>query len=178
MKGTSIKSKDIAVKFANASKNRDLKSLTRLLRKDGEFHIEDSNLNTIEVKKEEFLKWYEAKLETVTIESIDYDQCLMCLIGKPVVLFNNGKFPRQAKDSSERTKTGLALNILGNKIFEIAFCYTFLKTENKYVFEVTGEKIKKYIEGGLSEDEAIAKGVTDESLEFSLIKRNSEPQKD
>lgn len=162
MKVRSIKSKDIATKFAEASKNRDLESLARLLRKDGAFHIEDSTLNTIEVKKEEFLKWYKSKLESAIIEGIDYDQCLMCLIGKPVVLFNNGKFPRQAKDSSERTKTGLALNILGNKIFEIAFCYTFLKTENKYVFEVTGERIKKYIEDGLSEDEAIAKGMADD----------------
>lgn len=159
MKVKLIKSKDIAAKFAEASKNRDLQALTRLLRNNGAFHIEDSTLSTIEVKKEEFLKWYKCKLETVTIESIEYDQCLMCLIGKPVVLFNNGKFPRQANDSSERTKTGLALNILGNKIFEIAFCYTFLKTENKYVFEVTGEKIKKYMEEGLSEDEAIAKGI-------------------
>jgi len=43
-----------------------------------------------------------------------------------------------------------------------------LKTENKGVFKVTGEKIRKYIEGGLSQEEAVAKGVEDQSKEFNL----------
>jgi hypothetical protein len=162
MKETLGKSKDIASQFALASKNRDLELLKRILRKDGSFHIQDLTLNTVEAKREEFLEWYKNKLETVTIESIVYDQCLMCYLGKPVVIFNKGKFPRLPKDSSERTKTGLVLNIRGNKIYEIAFCYTFLQNENKYVFEVIGENIKKYIDSGLSEDEAIAKGIADE----------------
>jgi len=173
MKKTLIQSKDIASKFALASKNRDLELLKRLLSKDGSFHILDSALDTIEVPREEFLAWYKEKLATIPIESIDYDQCLLCLFGKPVVLFNNGNFPRQAKNSSERRKTGLALNIKSKKIFEIAFCYTFLKTENKFVFEVTGEKIKKYIEDGLSQEEAIAKGVADESNEFKFVRDKS-----
>jgi len=83
-------------------------------------------------------------------------------------LIQQRKISRQTKDSSERTKSGLALNITCNKIIEFAFCYTFLKTENKGVFEVTGGKIRKYIEGGLSQEEAVAKGVEDQSREFNL----------
>jgi hypothetical protein len=168
MKRTASKSKEIATKFALASKNSDIVLLKRLLSKDGSFHIQDPSLETIEVSRDEFLRWYKEKLDTVTIESIDYDQCLHCYLGKPVVLFNNGKFPRQVQDSSERTKTGLALNISGNKILEIAFCYTFLNMENKYVYQATGDRIKKYIEDGLKQKKAIAKGIADQSKEFNL----------
>jgi len=168
MKRTAIKSKEIATKFALASKNCDLELLNNLLSKDGAFHIQDTLLETIEVSKDEFLRWYKEKLDAVPIESIDYDQCLHCYLGKPVVLFNNGKFPRQVQDSSERTKTGLALNISGNKIIEIAFCYTFLKMENKYVYQATGDRIKKFIEDGLKQKNAITKGIADQSKEFNL----------
>lgn len=157
MEGTLIQSKDIATKFALASKNNDLESLKKLLSKDGSFHIQNASLDTIEVPKEEFLRWYKEKLDSAVIESIDYDQCLLCLLGNPVVIFNNGKFPRQPKDSGEKAKTGLALNIKGNKIIEMGFCHTFLKNENKHVFEIRGEKIKEYVNQGFSTEEAIAK---------------------
>lgn len=103
------------------------------------------------------MNWYKHKLENTTITDIDYDQCLHCSIGNPVVLFNHGKFPREEKDYSARSKTGLMLNIKDNKIAEIKFYFVFLKTENKCCFEVDGEKIKAYIEQGLSIDEAIQK---------------------
>jgi len=43
-----------------------------------------------------------------------------------------------------------------------------LKAENKCVFEVTVENFKKYIERGLSQEEATAKGAEDQSKEFNL----------
>jgi hypothetical protein len=169
MKGTLTQTKDIAAEFALASKNNDIGLLKKLLSKDGSFHIQSPSLDTIEVQREEFLEWYKKKLDATTIESIEYDQCLLCLLGKPVVLFNNGKFPRQVKDSSERAKTGLVLNIRDSKIIEMGFCYTFLRTENKNVFETTGEKIGKYIEAGIPKKEAITKAIADESREFNLV---------
>jgi len=49
-----------------------------------------------------------------------------------------------------------------------------LKAENKCVYEVTGGKIRKSIEGGLSEEGAIAKGIEDQSKEFNLLKRKTD----
>ncbi len=169
METTLIKKQDITLQFALASKNKDIELLMALLSEDGSFHIQNSSRETIEVRKEEFLRWYKEKLEATTIESIEYDQCLFCLLGSPVVLFNNGKFPRLVKDCGERTKTGLALNIKDNKIAELGFCYSLLKTENKPIFEATFKKIAKYIEAGVPKKEAIAKGRTEESKEFNLV---------
>ena len=47
------------------------------------------------------------------------------------------------------------LNIKGNKITEIQFCFAFLKTENKYLYECKGEEIKKLTDRGFPLDDAI-----------------------
>ncbi len=62
------------------------------------------------------------------------------MIGNKVVLFNGGKFPRVIKDVSERSKTGLMLEIEDDKIIGINFCYVFAKTENLYQFECNQKK--------------------------------------
>jgi hypothetical protein len=173
METTEIKTKDIAVEFALASKNNDIELLKTLLSKDGTFHIQNQVLNTIEVGREEFLRWYKEKLDTTNIESIEYDQCLFCLLGNPVVLFNNGRFPRQVKDCGERTKTGLALKIRDNKIAEMAFCYSLLKIENKPIFEGTFKRIAKYEKAGMPRKEAIARGRAEEAKEFNLVEGKS-----
>jgi len=153
------KPEDIVNNFALATKNKDIKFLKNLLFGDGEFEIEnevDFSVRLI-VNKQQFLRWYKTKIENTEITGIDYDQCLHCSIGNPVILFNQGKFPRNENDPSARSKTGLMLNINDNKITEIKFCYVFLETENKCGFEVNGEKIKALIAQGLSVDEAIYK---------------------
>ena len=163
-------SKDLVAEFVLASKNKDLKSLKRILSKDGEFHIQDSSFNVIAVSKPEFLEWYKERLYASAIESVDYDQCIFCLIGSPVVLFNNGKFPRPLRDNTEVSKTGLMFNIVGSKIYEISFCYRFLATENKHIYEITGDRIRKYMEDGLSTEEAVDRGEADELKEFNIEK--------
>lgn len=162
-------SKDIAIEFAQASKKKNVEQLITLLSKNGLFQIQDKKFETVIVKRQRFLTWYEGKLRSVKINSIRYDQCTSCVKGQPVILFNNGKFPRTVKDSSEACMTGLALKIEKDKISEIAFCFNFLKYENKYVFQVTGEKIKKYIdEDNLSQEEAIATALGEEKKEFDF----------
>ncbi len=159
MTNTLTKTADIVNEFAVATQNKDIKSLENLLDQDGEFEIEneiDFSVRLI-VAKQIFLEWYETKLESTEITEIDHDQCIHCSIGNPVVLFNLGKFPREEKDSSTRSKTGLMLNIKDTKITEIKFCFVFLKTENKCGFEVDGERIKALMAQGLSIDEAIYK---------------------
>ncbi len=43
------------------------------------------------------------------------------------------------------------------KIIEIKFCFSFVKTDNRYLYEVNYEKIKKYVAQGVSFGEAIKK---------------------
>lgn len=168
MKTIEVKTEDIAVEFANASQNKDITLLSGLLADDGDFQIQNEELDFEDADKLKFLEWYKSKLAATPIETIEYDQCINCLFGKPVVLFNNGKFPRRIKDGSERTKTGIALEVKDYKIARLNFCFVFLKTENKHVFEATGEKVKKYIAAGMPNKTAIAKAIREETKEFGL----------
>jgi len=129
------KGKEIAVEFANAVLKKDIKLIEQLLSDKGGFNIEKKKWVTLDVNKEQFIKWFEQKLRRTRITKVDFDQCLYCMIGNTVVLFNEGQFPIKNKYSFERPKTGLMLDIKDDKIVELRFCYTFLKTENYCKFE-------------------------------------------
>ena len=73
--------------------------------------------------------------EPVTVE---YDQCLFCKVGNPVVLFNGGTFPHNPVEFYERNKQGLMLEFEDDLISGITFCGTFVRTHNKYNFENKG----------------------------------------
>lgn len=151
---TAIKTTDIAIEFAKATRLNDIELLNSLLHENGEFEIQDKENEVIDANKSEFLKWYKTKLDTMPITKITYDQCLHCCIGNSVVIFNDGTFPRAIKDSSERSKTGIMIDAKDNKITRLKFCFVFLKTENKYEFECTRDKVKELQKQGLSFNEA------------------------
>ena len=159
MKATLVKTEDIAVEFAMSTKLKDIEHLSSLLSENGSFAIQDHYGKTIFVNREDFIKWYENELKDAIITDIDYDQCIQCMIGNKVVLFNSGRFPISFTDNSERSKTGLMLDIQEGKIIGLNFCRGLLKTDNKDVFECRGEKIKEYISQGMSVDEAIRKAI-------------------
>ena len=149
-----MKNLEIVKNFSEAVKAKNIEAVSELLSDTGEFHMQDKQLNTIETDKAGFLSWLIQRLSNAEILSIACNQCLHCRIGNPVVLFNDGQFPRLPQDSSERSKTGLMLEIQNGKIQEIAFCYTFVEGENKYLFEINTEKIKKLVARGFTFDEA------------------------
>lgn len=130
-----IKTKDISIEFANAVKLKDLNLIENLLSDTGTFSIQDSELETQEANKSQFIKWFRQKLKRVVIYKVDFDLCLHCMIGNKVVLFNDGKFPRAIQHNYERSKTGLMLEMDADKISSISFCFVFAKTENLYQFE-------------------------------------------
>jgi len=155
-------SKQIVEQFAAAVRDKDYELIASLLAEDGEFHTQDSELNSIDnSNKAAFMQWLIPALSATTVEQVDYDQCLHCKIGNPVVLFNGGKFPPVRKDSSSVSTQGLMLDIADGLIKEISFCYTFLSRENKYQFECNGEEIKKLIAKGMPLKEAVNKVLTE-----------------
>jgi len=129
------KRNDIAVEFANAVLKKDIGLIGNLLSNKGRFNIKNKKLETKEANKEQFIHWFGQKLSSARITKVDFDQCLFCMIGNTVVLFNGGKFPCKNKYSYQRPKTGLMLDIKDNKIVEIRFCFSFLKTENYCKFD-------------------------------------------
>jgi major membrane immunogen (membrane-anchored lipoprotein) len=56
------------------------------------------------------------------------------------VIFNNGTFPREPQDFTDKTKAGLMLDAFDGKITKTMFCFTFLKTENRAVCDCVGDE--------------------------------------
>lgn len=149
--------KELIELFSKATIEKDFTLIEELLDDQGVFEIQDKNKNLIDVGKKEFLIWYQTVLQTETILNYHYDQCIGCSFGKQVVLFNDGVFPRIQKDNSYRSKTGFMIDSNEEKIIKIAFCYVFLKTENKYIFECIGAILKEDVKKGSSYKEALEK---------------------
>ena len=133
---TKVTTEELVKQFSSCIIEPDFIKLSSLLADEGKFDVQNSELETIEVCKDEFVEWIWVQRSFSEVTTIDYDQCMHCQIGAPVVLFNDGLFPRKVKDSSERSKTGLMLDIKEGLIHSIKFCYVFVKTENKCMFEI------------------------------------------
>jgi len=146
--------KEIVKLFAAAVQSKDIDAISSLLDVDGTYSIQNTKLESLEVGAEPFLQWFNSKLQETEITSIEYDSCIFCRVGNPVILFNRGNFPRIIKDSSEKSMTGLMLHIESGRIREIAFCYSFADRENKYMFECNSEKINELMTGGVSKIDA------------------------
>jgi hypothetical protein len=153
-----MKPRDIAIEFAANVKNQDFISLKSILEKSGEFEAEPTPNGESEIySRDAYLEWLQSKCQSTQIRKIDYDQCLFCQIGNPVVLFNDGRFPKKMTEDANRSKAGLMLDIKRNKIASIKFCYTFLKTENKFLYECKGPIIKDLMDKGYTLKQAIKK---------------------
>jgi hypothetical protein len=142
--------RDVISLFSEAILQKDIKTIQSLLAEDGTFDIQSPRLNTLEVNKKRFISWFKKRLKQNESIEISFDTCLFCSIGATVLLINGGKFPRQIKDSSERSKTGLMLEVNNGLITRFKFCYVLTKTENKYVIEEKMERIRHYTDKGLS----------------------------
>jgi hypothetical protein len=164
--------------FVSASLSTDILAIEYLLAEEGVFQIEDVNLELVDTAKIDFLQWYGSKLQETKINEVIYDQCIGCSFGKNILLFNNGKFPREPQDFADTTKAGLMINTFEGKITQIMFCFSFLKTENRAVFECVGDELVKYIKAGFSEEEAVAMYDANPESEYSYITKKINKEKE
>ena len=154
METETLKRTDLIKVFAEASKRADITLIESILDDQGVYEIQLDTLDTLEVGKSEFMKWYKDKLENVLITEIAYDHCLYCSLGKSVVLFNGGLFPRIPKDISERTKAGIMVNTEEDRIIETKFCLTFAKTDNDYICKSELKRMIENLAPGVPMDKA------------------------
>ena len=146
MTKTQVSTQDLIKEFTKATFNGDLQAIEDLL---------DEELEVIETDKYEFLNWYNKILVDVKIKKSTYDQCVGCRFGNHVVLFNDGYFPRIQKDSSDREKTAIMIDSKDGKINNITFCFVFLQTENRYIFDCVGKIIVDDMKKGTTMGQAI-----------------------
>lgn len=146
--------------FAQALVDESKQTLFDILSDDGVFTIQETNLDTQEVDKQTFIDWILSKRKVLESLNYNFDQCTFCRIGNPVCIFNDGSFPKQPKDDSEKVKTGLMFVTNDNMIEEIRFCYSFISTDNGCGFETKRDKL---IHGCMSQ-----MGLTREEAEKKL----------
>jgi hypothetical protein len=164
--------------FVSASLTNDMKALNHLLAEDGVFEIENKNLELVNASKNEFLQWYNNKLQQNPIIEVTNDQCIGCSFGNQVVIFNNGTFPRVPQDFTDKTKAGLMIEAKAGKIYRIQLCFSFLKTENKAVSDCVGAEYLKYMKAGFSEEDAIAMYDDNPNSEYSYITKKLQEDED
>ena len=126
-----IKLQQIVKQFAKAVQEEDFELIASLLADDGVYHTQDVELNTInDSNKGAYLDWLSRQLSQKDVTKIEYDNCILCRTGNPVVLFNEGLFVLQ-QEHKAKSRTGFMLHIVDGLIHEIAFCFSFAQRENK-----------------------------------------------
>ncbi len=155
MPTASISTDSLIKIFNDATFDVDIRLIDSLLDENGVYEIQNKDMEVINVKKDEFLKWYEEKLSQTSILESTFDLCIGCSFGNQVLIFNDGMFPKIPKDIAERSKSGLMIESKNGKINKIAFCSIFLKTENKYGFECLAQFLKNHRKDGITSEQAI-----------------------
>jgi len=158
--------KEITMQFAHAVQNKDINMIASMLADDGEYNTQDAELNTIsDCNKVQFIDWLTRQLSQKPITSVDYDTCILCRTGNPVVLFNEGLFVLQ-QEHKTKSRTGFMLHIVDGLIQEIAFCFSFAHRDNKSQMEYDNDEVNKLTAKGVPFVDAIeivltARGCTD-----------------
>jgi hypothetical protein len=124
---------DIAQEFAEACVMKDRDFLREMLSEDGVFEIQDESLETVEVGKEAFLSWFFPIMIHQLVLPFHIDRCKGCMRGKPVIIFQDGQFPRKKK-WPDYYRTGLLIEEKDDKIIKIMFCFSFCETPNKFFY--------------------------------------------
>jgi hypothetical protein len=150
---TARSTREILHAFVEATQLGDIDAITNLLDDSGAFEYQDEHCETHTGNKQEFTNWYSQRLKATAISSVDYDQCLHCVIGGSVVLFNEGTFPRMPLEFFERSKAGLRISCKDGLICGIHFCFVFLKTDNDKVADDSYEKRK--IKNAVKDNESL-----------------------
>lgn len=148
----------IVEQFATAVQEKNFDLIASLLADDGAFNNRKDGLHLPDDEtKTTFMNWFIEELAGTTIDKIGYDTCNGCIIGNPVVIFNDGQFPatKPARGWGNNSLSPMMLGIVDGKINMIKFCNTMNAIKSKFWFQIIGEEIMQYeLDANASFDEA------------------------
>lgn len=134
--------KTVIAELADAISSFNIAGVSSLLSDDGKFAIQNENYEIIISDKAEFLRWlsgcYSKFIFTGKFRSrFDFTiiQCLHCVTGNPIIVFEEGKFPVFSGDQSKKERSGFVIISDKNKITRIELCFLVLKTESPFIYE-------------------------------------------
>ena len=134
--------KTIITELAEAISAYNLAEVSDLLSDNGEFAIQDDKDDIVLTNKINFLDWLRGCTNEFLIDNkrrhrLEYSiiQCLHCVTGNPIIIFDNGKFPVFSKNKGQNEKSGLVIKLDDNKVTGIELCFLVMKTENPFIYE-------------------------------------------
>jgi hypothetical protein len=147
--------------------------LKELLLDSGEYQI-SIDKKTVHVNKNEFINWMVQQRKEFEQLTYHFDNCTFCEIGQPVVIFNDGAFPKVHKNPSEREKMGFMIDVKNDKISHTKICHSFLQTENKCLLDIMMERVKAFEkEHGKGSDMKYIDKIMDDALNTPIhLRRN------
>ncbi len=134
--------KTIIAELAEAISSYNIAGIEELLSADGDYTIQNEKNEIIKSGKDRFIEWLgECYHESVPSGRFrrrlrfTIVQCLHCVTGNPIIIFDNGNFPVFSGIRGKDEKSGLVIRYAGNKITGIEFCFLAMKTENPFIYE-------------------------------------------
>jgi hypothetical protein len=134
--------KTILTELAEAICTYNITEVSDLLSDNGQFAIQNDKDEIVLTNKVNFLDWlkgctHEFLIVNKSRQPLDYTiiQCLHCVTGNPIIIFNNGKFPVFSRNQGKNEKSGLVIMLNDNKINGIELCFLVMKTENPFIYE-------------------------------------------
>jgi hypothetical protein len=148
--GIKTNNRTIAAELAEAISSFDIPGVTNLLSENGEFAVQNERYEIVISGKDEFIAWLSSCYRTVPFKglfrkrlSFTVVQCMHCLTGNPIIIFESGRFPVFSGSQSKNEQSGLVIKSVDNKITGIELCFLVMKTENPFIYE------KKCLKPGL-----------------------------
>ena len=134
--------KTIITELAEAISTFNLDEVSKLLSDNGDFETQNDKDDIVLTNKVNFLDWLKECINEFLIDNkshhrLEYTviQCLHCVTGNPIIIFDNGKFPVFPKNKGQNEKNGLLIKLDDNKITGIELCLLVMKTENPFIYE-------------------------------------------
>ena len=92
--------------------------------------------------KDEFLSWLSGCYSKLAFGgrfrrrlSFKIIQCLHCVTGNPIIVFEKGRFPVFSGNSEKNEQNGLVIKSDENKVTGIELCLLVMKIENPFIYE-------------------------------------------
>jgi hypothetical protein len=140
--GNKTYDKTIAAELAEAISSFDISGVANLLSENGEFAIQNEMYEIVISGKDEFIEWLSSCYSKLSFKglfrkrlSFTVVQCMHCLTGNPIIIFEAGRFPVFSGSQSKNEQSGLVIKSVDNKITGIELCFLVMKTENPFIYE-------------------------------------------
>lgn len=134
--------KPIITELAESISSFNIAGVSSLLSDQGKFAVQNENYEIIISGKDEFIRWLSGCYSKFVFmgkfrKSFSYTiiQCMHCMTGNPIIVFEEGRFPVFSGDQASNERSGLVIISDENKVTGIELCFLVMKTENPFIYE-------------------------------------------